>query len=97
MGRFERTNMYRLGPCLTALRVLAKSNNSSRYVLVERLIDEYLRTHPFSLAYALEQLRRAIHHEEVEGHGEYWSIVNEYVRSLHRMTLAVEAADPDNP
>ena len=78
--------MYRLGPCLTALRLLAKSDNSNRYLLVERHIDKYLRTHPFSLAHALEQLRRAIHHEEVEGQGEYWSIVKEYVGSLHRMT-----------
>ena len=87
MGRFERTEMYRLGPCLTALRVLAKSNNSNRQILVERHIDEYLRTHPFSLAHALEQLCRAINHEEVEGReDEYWSIVKEYVRSLlHRM------------
>ena len=85
MGRFERT-VYPLGPCLTALRVLSKSNNSNRYILVERHIDEYLRTHPFSLAHALERLRRAIDHEEVEGHGDYWGIVKEYVRSLHRMT-----------
>ena len=59
-----------------------------RFVLVERHIDEYLRTDPFSLAHALERLRRAIHYEEAEGReGEDWSIAKEYVRSLlHRMT-----------
>ena len=77
--------MYRLRPCLTALRVLAISANPNRYLLVERHIDEYLRTH-HSLAHALERLRRAIDHEEVEGHGDYWGIVKEHVRSLHRMT-----------
>jgi hypothetical protein len=56
--------------------------------LVERHIDEYLRTDPFSLAHALERLRRAIHYEEVEGReDEDWSTAKEYVRSLlHRMT-----------
>ena len=87
MGRFERRKIYPLGPCLTELRALAKSNNPNRYILVERHVVQYLRAHPFNLAHALEQLRRAIHHEEVEGQGEYWSIVKEYVRSLlHRMT-----------
>ena len=57
-------------------------------VLVERHIDEYLRTDPFSLAHALERLRRAIHYEEVEGReGEDWSIARNYVRLLlSRMT-----------
>ena len=83
MGKFDGTRMYRLRPCLTALRVLAISANPNRYLLVERHIDEYLRTH-HSLAHALKSLRRAIHHEEVQGHAEYWSIVQEYVRSLLR-------------
>jgi hypothetical protein len=87
MGRFKQTQIYPLWRCIGALRVLAKSSNSNRYFLIERHVDEYLRNHPFSLAHALEQLRRAIHHEEVKGHSEYWSIVKEYVRSsLHSMT-----------
>jgi hypothetical protein len=55
--------------------------------LIERHVDEYLGTDPFSLAHALERLRRAISYEEVEGReGEDWSIAKEYVRSLlHRM------------
>jgi hypothetical protein len=56
--------------------------------LVERQIDEYLRNDPFSLAHALERLRRAIHYEELERReGEDWSVAKEYVRSLlRRMT-----------
>jgi hypothetical protein len=85
--RIAGTKMHGLGQCLAALRVLAKSSDPHRFVLVERHIDEYLRTDPFSLAHALERLRRAIRHEEVElREGEYWGIVKEYVRSLlHRM------------
>jgi hypothetical protein len=80
--------MHGLGQCLAALRGLAKSSDPHRFVLVERHIDEYLRTDPFSLSHALERLRRAIHYEEAEGReGEDWSIAKEYVRSLlHRMT-----------
>jgi hypothetical protein len=56
-------------------------------VLVERYIDEYLRTETFSLTRALERLRRVIHYQEVEGRwGEDWGIAKEYVRSLlHRI------------
>jgi hypothetical protein len=56
--------------------------------LVERQIDEYLRNDPFSLAHALERLRRAIQYEELERReGEDWSVAKEYVRSLlRRMT-----------
>ena len=85
--RLTRTNVPRLGPCLAALRVLAKSNDPHRSVSVERHIDEYLRNDPFSLAHALERLRRAIHYEELERReGEDWSVARDYVRSLlHRM------------
>ena len=86
--RLTRTNVPRLGPCLAALRALAKSRVPHRSVLVEGHIDEYLRTDPFSLAHALERLRRAIHYEELEKReGEDWSIAKDYVRSLlRRMT-----------
>jgi hypothetical protein len=84
--RLTRTNQ--LGLCLVALSDLAKSNDPHRSVVVERHIDEYLRTDPFSPAHALERLRRAIHYEEVEGReGEDWSIARNYVRLLlSRMT-----------
>ena len=74
--------------CLAGLRVLAKSTGPGRAVLVERLIDQYLRSAPFSLAYELERLRSTIHYEALERReGEDWSDAKEYVRSLlHRMT-----------
>ena len=82
--RLTRTNVPRLGRCLAALCALAKSRGPHRSVLVERHIDDYLRTDPFSLAHALERLRRAIHYEELERReGEDWSIAKDYVRSLH--------------
>ena len=85
--RLTRNEMHRLGPCLTALRVLAKSKGPHRDVLIEKYIDEYLRNDPFSLAHALERLRRAIHYEELERrNGEDWSVAKNYVRLLlHRM------------
>jgi len=85
--RLTRNEMHRLGPCLTALRVLAKSKGLHRNALIEKYIDEYLRTDPFSLIHALERLRRAIHYEELERReGEDWSVAKNYVRLLlHRM------------
>jgi hypothetical protein len=84
--RLTRTNQ--LGLCLVALRDLAKSNDPHRDVLIERHIDEYLKADPFSLAHALERLRRAIHYEEVERReSEDWSLARNYVRLLlSRMT-----------
>jgi hypothetical protein len=77
--------MHRLGPCLTALRILAKSKGAHRHALIESHIDDYLRTDPFSLAHALERLRRAIRDEALERReGEDWSIAKDYVRSLMR-------------
>ena len=86
--RLTHNEMHRLGPCLTALRVLAKSKGPHRDDLIERHIDDYLRTDPFSLAHALERLRKAIHYEELQRReGEDWSIAKEYVRTLlRRMT-----------
>ena len=85
--RLSHNEMHRLGPCLTALRVLAKSKGPHRDILVEKYIDEYLRTDPFSLAHALERLCRAIHYEELERREcEDWSVAKNYVRLLlHRM------------
>jgi hypothetical protein len=82
-----RTNVPRLEPRLAALRILAKSKGPNRNVWVERHIDDYLRTDPFSLAHALERIRQAIHYEELERRkGEDWSVAKNYVRLLlHRM------------
>jgi hypothetical protein len=79
--------MNRLGTCMDALRILARTNDPSQVVLIERNINEYLKTEIGGKERALELLRRAIHNEEVEKReGEDWSIAKEYVRSLlHRM------------
>jgi len=86
--RLTNNEMHRLGPCLTALRILAHSKGPRRNILIEKNIDEYLRTDPFSLAHALERLRRAIHYEELERRErEDWSVAKNYVRLLlHRMS-----------
>jgi hypothetical protein len=73
--RLTKNEMHRFGPCLTALRVLAKSKGPHRNALIEKYIDEYLKTDPFSLIHALERLRRAIHYEELERRkGDDWSV-----------------------
>jgi hypothetical protein len=41
--------MDRLGTCIDALRVLARSNDPDRAVLVERYIDAYLTTETVSV------------------------------------------------
>jgi hypothetical protein len=73
--------------CLSGLRVLAKSNDPDRSVLIERHIDEYLKAAPFSLAHELERLRKAIQNEEAQHReGEDWSVATDYVRLvLHSM------------
>jgi hypothetical protein len=86
--RATNNEIHRLGPWLTALRVLAQSKDLRRDILIERNIDEYLKADTFSLAHALKRLRRAIHYEELAGRkGEDWSVAKNYVRLLlHRMT-----------
>jgi len=66
----------------------ASSKGPHRHVLIERHIDQYLRTDPVSLRHALEQLRTAIRYEELQRReDEDWSDAREYVRTLlRRMT-----------
>jgi hypothetical protein len=64
------------------LRVLARTNEPNRGVLIERNIEHYLNTEPGSERPALERLRDAIDHEEAERReGEDWSIAKHFVRS----------------
>jgi hypothetical protein len=58
-------------------------------MLIERNIDNYLKTESGGRERGLERLRVAIHNEEAERRreGEDWSLARDYVRSLlHRMT-----------
>ena len=80
--------MDRLGTCMDALRILARSNDPDRASLVEGHIDAYLTTETVSVWHALEELGKAIRDEHAQRReGASWSIAKEYVRSvLHRMT-----------
>ena len=75
--------MDRLGTYMDALRVLARTNDPNRVVLIERNINEYLKIEIGGKERGLERLRVAIHNEQVEGRrGEDWCMAKEYVRSL---------------
>jgi hypothetical protein len=75
--------MDRLGMCMDELRVLARSNDPDRAVLVEGHIDTYLTTETVSVWQALERLRQSIRDEQAKGReGENWSIAKEYIRSV---------------
>jgi hypothetical protein len=75
--------MDRLGTCMDALRVLARSNDPDRAALVEGHIDAYLTTETVSVWQALERLCKGIRDEQAEGReGENWSIAKGYIRSV---------------
>jgi lipase chaperone LimK len=66
---------------IEALRVLARTNEPNRAVLIERNIEDYLKT-AGSEKPSLERVRDAIEREEAEKRqGEDWSIAKDYVRS----------------
>ena len=75
----ETDNLVQLH--IEALRVLARTNQSNRGLLIERNINDYL-AEAGSERSSLERLRDAIDHEEAEKRqGEDWSIARDYVRS----------------
>ena len=75
--------MDRLGMCMDDLRVLARSNDPDRAVLVEAYIDTYLTTETVSVWQALERLCKGIRNEQAKGReGEDWSVAKGYIRSV---------------
>jgi hypothetical protein len=78
---------------MDALRVLAKSNDPDRIVLVEININDFLKKSEsdWSRRRWLERLRNALHDEEMANRrGENWRIAKDYVRSLlHEMSSQV--------
>jgi hypothetical protein len=75
--------MDRLRTYIDALRVLARTNDPNRVVLIERNIDNYLDTESGRRERSLELLRVAINNEEAERReGEDGSMAKDYVRSL---------------
>jgi hypothetical protein len=78
----ETDNLVQLH--IKALRVLARTNQSNRGLLIERNINDYL-AEAGSERSSLERLRDAIDHEEAEKRqGEDWSIARDYVGSWLR-------------
>ena len=73
---------------IDALRLLSRTHDANRVVLIERNIDRYLKMESGGKERGLERLRVAIHNEEAEGReGEDWSVSRDYVRLLlRRMT-----------
>ena len=68
---------------IKALRVLARTNQPNRAGLIERNIEDYLKTELGRERSSLERLRDAIEREEAEKYqGEDWSIAKDYVRLL---------------
>ena len=77
----ERDDLVQLH--IEELRVLARTNQSNRADLIERNINDYLRTEHGSERLSLERLRDAIDREEAEKRqGEDWGLAKNYVRSL---------------
>jgi hypothetical protein len=75
----EKDDLLRLR--IEALRVLGRTNEPNRAVLIERNIEDYLKT-AGSEKPSLERVRDAIEREEAEKRqGEDWSIAKDYVRS----------------
>jgi hypothetical protein len=72
---------YLLRSRIEALRVLARTDEPNRAVLIERNIEDYLKTSGSEIG-SLERLRDAIEREEGEKRqDEDWSTAKDYVRS----------------
>ena len=77
----ERDDLVQLH--IEELRVLVRTNQSNRADLIERNIEDYLRTEHSGERLSLERLRDAIGREEAEKRqGEDWGLAKNYVRSL---------------
>jgi hypothetical protein len=77
----EKNDLLRLR--IEALRVLARTNELNRAALIERNIEDYLKT-AGSEKPSLERLRDAIEREEGEKRRDQdWSTAKDYVRSRH--------------
>jgi hypothetical protein len=75
----EKNDLLRLR--IEALRVLARTNELNRAALIERNIEDYLKT-AGSEKLSLERLRDAIEREEGEKRRDQdWSTAKDYVRS----------------
>src|SRR6516164_3564102 len=79
------TEMDQLQQLVKTLRVLARTNEPNRVVLIEQAIDQYLDDKAGIVRLSLERLSNAIDREEAEKRSiEDWSIARDYVRSRLR-------------
>ena len=80
--------MDQLQQLVKTLRVLARTNEPNRVVLIEKAINEYLNDKAGIVGLSLERLCDAIDREEAEKRPiEDWSIARDHVRSrLRRLT-----------
>jgi len=80
--------MDQLQQLVKTLRVLARTNEPNRVVLIEKAINEYLNDKAGIARLSLERLCDAIDREEAEKRPiEDWSIARDHVRSrLRRLT-----------
>ena len=70
---------------VATLRVLARTNEPNRVVLIEEAINEYLNDKAGIVRLSLQRLCDAIDREEAEKRrGKDWSIARDYVRSRLR-------------
>jgi hypothetical protein len=77
--------MDRLHRLVETLRVLARTNEPNRAVLIEKAVNEYLNDKAGIARLSLERLCDAIDREEAEKRPiEDWSIARDYVRSRLR-------------
>jgi ribbon-helix-helix CopG family protein len=77
--------MDRLQQLVETLRVLARTNEPNRAVLIEKAVNEYLNDKAGIVRLSLERLCDAIDREEAEKRPiEDWSIARDYVRSRLR-------------
>jgi hypothetical protein len=77
--------MDRLHQLVETLRVLARTSEPNRAVLIEKAVNEYLNDKAGIARLSLERLCDAIDREEAEKRPiEDWSIARDYVRSRLR-------------
>jgi Ribbon-helix-helix protein, copG family len=77
--------MDRLQQLVETLRVLARTNEPNRAVLIEKAVNEYLNDKAGIARLSLKRLCDAIDREEAEKRPiEDWSIARDYVRSRLR-------------
>jgi hypothetical protein len=77
--------MDKLQTCIGSLRVLARQEDPNRQVLVEKVINEFLREDVDSTVLAsVERIGKAIDAEANKNViGEDWTIMQNYVRWCH--------------